>query len=108
MEQLDPVNRLVSMMTLSEKASLLSGADKWHTKAVPRVGLGAVMVADGPHGLRKEVRDGEKYLYTVDSTCFPTACATACSFDRDLLRQIGVALAEEARAEGVDVLLGRA
>ena len=106
MEQLDPVNRLVSMMTLSEKASLLSGADKWHTKAVPRVGLGAVMVADGPHGLRKEVRDGEKYLYTVDSTCFPTACATACSFDRDLLRQIGVALAEEARAEGVDVLLG--
>lgn len=106
MEQLDPVNRLVSMMTLSEKASLLSGADKWHTKAVPRVGLGAVMVADGPHGLRKEVREGEKYLYTVDSTCFPTACATACSFDRDLLRQIGVALAEEARAEGVDVLLG--
>ncbi len=106
MEQLDPVNRLVSSMTLSEKASLLSGADKWHTKAIPRVGLPSVMVADGPHGLRKEVRDGEKYLYTVDSTCFPTACATACSFDRDLLRQIGVALAEEARAEGVDVLLG--
>ena len=106
MEQLDQINHLVSMMTLPEKASLLSGADKWHTKAISRLGLPAVTVADGPHGLRKEVRDGERYLYTVDSTCFPTACATACSFDRDLIHQIGVALAEEARAEGVDVLLG--
>lgn len=106
MQQLDQVNHLVSMMTLSEKASLLSGADKWHTKAIPRLGLAAVTVSDGPHGLRKEVRDQEKCLYTVKSTCYPTACATACSFDRALLNRIGIALAEECRAEDVDVLLG--
>ena len=106
MEQLDQVNHLVSLMTLSEKACLLSGADKWHTKAIPRLGLAQVTVADGPHGLRKEVRENGKCLYTVKSTCFPTACATACSFDRTLLRKIGGALAEECRAEGVDVLLG--
>lgn len=106
MEQNNSVSRLVSQMTLSEKTSLLSGADKWRTKAVPRVGLGFVTVADGPHGLRKEVRDPEKGLYTVRSTCFPTACATACSFDRDVLHRVGVALAEECRAEDVDVLLG--
>ncbi|MDP3448828.1 MAG: glycoside hydrolase family 3 C-terminal domain-containing protein, partial [Eubacteriales bacterium] len=91
---------------LAEKASLLSGADKWRTKAIPRVGLAAVTVSDGPHGLRKEIVDPEKGFFTVHSTCFPTASATACSFDRRLLRRIGAALAEECRAEGVDVLLG--
>ena len=106
MEQLEYALQLVSQMTLSEKASLLSGADKWRTKAIPRLGLGAVTVSDGPHGLRKEVRDPEKGLSTVQSTCFPTACATACSFDRSLLRRVGVALAEECRAEDVDALLG--
>lgn len=106
MEQRDQSSLLVSQMTLTEKASLLSGADKWRTKAIPRLGLDSVTVSDGPHGLRKEVRDPEKGLYTVRSTCFPTACATACSFDRDLLFKVGVALAEECRAEDVDVLLG--
>ena len=77
MEQHDSVNSLVSKMTLSEKTSLLSGADKWRTKALPRVGLAAVTVSDGPHGLRKEVIDPVKGLTTVRSTCFPTACATA-------------------------------
>ena len=106
MEQHDSVSQLVSQMTLSEKASLLSGADKWRTKAIPRVGLGIVTLSDGPHGLRKEVVDPEKGLYTVRSTCFPTACATTCSFDRNLLHRIGVALAEECCAADVDVLLG--
>lgn len=106
MEQHDTPAQLVSRMTLSEKAGLLSGADKWRTKAIPRVGLAAVTVSDGPHGLRKEVIDPEKGLYTVRSTCFPAACATACSFDRALLHRVGVALAEECRAENVDVLLG--
>ncbi|NLI54231.1 MAG: glycosyl hydrolase [Clostridiales bacterium] len=106
MEQIEKANTLVSSMTLSEKASLLSGADRWRTKAVPRVGLPAVTVSDGPHGLRKEVTTPEKGSYTVASTCFPTASATGCSFDRALLFRIGVALAEECRAKGVDVLLG--
>ena len=106
MEQHESMTQLVSQLTLSEKASLLSGADKWRTKEIPRMGLAAVTVADGPHGLRKEVIDPVKGLYTVRSTCFPTACATACSFDRRLLHRVGVALAEECRAEDVDVLLG--
>lgn len=106
MEQIKDARQLVSQMTLSEKTGLLSGADKWRTKAVPRVGLGIVTVSDGPHGLRKEVVDPLKGLYTVPATCFPTACSTACSFDRNLLFRVGAALAEECRAENVDVLLG--
>lgn len=106
MEQNDRISQLISQMTLEEKTSLLSGADKWRTKAIPRVNLAVVTVSDGPHGLRKEVVDPEKGLSTVRSTCFPTACASACSFDRALVKKIGVALAEECRAEEVDVLLG--
>ena len=63
MDKQDQVNHLVSLMTLAEKSSLLSGADKWHTKAIPRVGLATVTVSDGPHGLRKEVRDPERGLH---------------------------------------------
>ena len=89
MDEMDRARELVSSMTLAEKASLLSGADKWHTKTIERLHLDSVMVADGPHGLRKECKDPEKGVYTAKATCFPTACATACSFDRDLLYRIG-------------------
>ena len=106
MDEMDRARELVSSMTLAEKASLLSGADKWHTKTIERLHLDSVMVADGPHGLRKECKDPEIGVYTAKATCFPTACATACSFDRDLLYRIGIALAKECCAEDVDVLLG--
>ncbi len=106
MEQRKTPSQIVSELTLSEKAGLLSGADKWRTKAIPRAGLAAVTVSDGPHGLRKEVRGNDGRIDTVRATCFPTACATACSFDRALLGRIGAALAQECRAEGIDVLLG--
>ena len=44
----------------------------------------------------------------MEATCSPTAAATACSFDPELLRQMGEALGEECRAESVGVLLGPA
>ena len=98
---------LVSQMTLGEKASLLSGADGWNTKPIERLGLQKTMVADGPHGLRKEVlpvpASGKQM---VPAVCFPTAAASACSFDRALLNKLGAAIAEECRAEDVSVILG--
>jgi beta-glucosidase len=64
-------------------------------------------MSDGPHGLRKEVFSGKKgEKTTLPAVCFPTACLTACSFDRTLLKQLGTALGEAARAENVDILLG--
>ena len=97
---------LVSQMTLEEKTSLLSGADHWHTKQISRLNLPSVAVSDGPHGLRKEVDVPKEGRHTQPATCFPTASALACSFDRDLLRRVGAALGREARAAGVAVLLG--
>ena len=107
---MDDIKALIKKMTLEEKAGLCSGSDFWHTKAVERLSVPAVMVSDGPHGLRKQ-EEGADHLGIHDSikaVCFPAACATACSFDRTLLREMGSALGKECRAEGVAVLLGPA
>jgi len=99
---------IVSKLTLEEKASLCSGKDHWLLKSVPRLGLSSVMVADGPHGLRKQLKEEGRpgYDKTVSATCFPTAATTACAFDRDLLYQMGRAMAEECLQEKVSVILG--
>ncbi|MDD3279735.1 MAG: glycoside hydrolase family 3 C-terminal domain-containing protein [Lachnospiraceae bacterium] len=101
---------LVKEMTLEEKASLCSGADFWHTKAVERLQIPAVMVSDGPHGLRKQDDKGDHLGIndSIKAVCFPTACATACSFDRELLTEMGAAIGEECQAEDVSVILGPA
>ena len=107
---MDDIKALIKKMTLEEKAGLCSGSDFWHTKAVERLFVPAVMVSDGPHGLRKQ-EEGADHLGIHDSikaVCFPAACATACSFDRALLHEMGSALGKECRAEGVAVLLGPA
>lgn len=104
------IKKIISEMTLEEKASMLSGLDFWHTKPIERLGIPAVMVSDGPHGLRKQ-DDKADHLGINDSikaVCFPTACATAASFDRDLLRQIGDGVGTACQHEKVTVDLGPA
>ena len=85
-------------LTLEEKASLTSGQNFWHTKAVERVGVPAIMMTDGPHGLRKQ-REGGDHLglgQSVPATCFPPAVGLGSSWDADLLRRVGAALGTEA------------
>lgn len=104
------IKSLVARLTLEEKAGLCSGADFWHTKAVERLGIPAVMVSDGPHGLRKQ-DDKADHLGVNDSikaVCFPAACATAASFDRALLEKMGQAIGDSCQHEGVSVVLGPA
>jgi len=66
------------------------------------------MVCDGPHGLRKQNAENKKVGIgnSYPATCFPTAVTTACSWDRDLIYNMGQALAEECLQHGVSVLLG--
>ena len=104
------IQSLIQQMTLEEKAGMCSGKDFWRLKSIPRLGIPEVMLSDGPHGLRKQV-EGDDHLGFNDSikaVCFPTACASACSFDRELLREMGEALGEECQAENVSVILGPA
>ena len=106
----EKIREIVSKLTLEEKASLCSGGDFWHTKAVERLGIPAMMVSDGPHGLRKQKDEGD-HLGVNDSivaVCYPAGCASASSFDRELLVKMGGAIGEACQAEGVGVILGPA
>lgn len=98
---------LVSQMTVEEKAGLTSGKDGWFLKAVERLGIPSIRTSDGPHGLRVIDGDIEKLEgHSVPTVCFPAACATAASFDRELLGKLGTALAKESQNQKVDILLG--
>lgn len=101
---------LIAKLTLEEKASLCDGYDYWHTQGVERVGLKSVMMTDGPHGIRKRAENKSKEektsLMGVPAVCYPTASATACSWDPELIEKMGEALGDECLKEQVSVLLG--
>ncbi|MFO7779039.1 MAG: glycoside hydrolase family 3 C-terminal domain-containing protein [Nitriliruptoraceae bacterium] len=98
--------RIVAGLDLETRVALLSGTDKWHLEGVPSAGLAPIMVADGPHGLRKAGGDDLALGDAVPATCFPTAVTLGASWDPELLSTVGAALGREARAEQVAVLLG--
>ena len=102
------VEEIVQQLTLEEKAALCSGKDFWKTKAIERLHIPSVMMCDGPHGLRKQVGEGDHLGIhpSIETVCYPSASALASSFDRDLLKQTGTLLGKECRAEGVSMLLG--
>ena len=104
------IQKLLSQMTLEEKCSLLSGADFWHTKAVERLGIPAMMMSDGPHGLRKQDQTGDHLGIndSIKAVCFPAACATAASFDREAVRAIGREIGKACQHEDLGVILGPA
>lgn len=103
------IARLLDDLTLEEKASLLSGRTFWHTKDIERLDIPSIMVADGPHGLRKQDPDNADHVGlqgSVPATCFPTAAALASSWDVDLVRKVGGAIGAEAREQELAVVLG--
>ena len=104
------IKKLISQMTLEEKAGLLSGDDFWHTKAVERLGIPRTMVSDGPHGLRKQDLKADHLGIndSIKAVCFPTASATAASFDPKMLRDMGAAIGDSCQHEQVSVVLGPA
>ena len=103
------VTQLIEQMTLEEKASLLGGDDFWHTKAVARLGIPRAMMSDGPHGLRKqdEKADHLGVNESIKAVCFPAACATASSFDTELIGKMGEIIGDECQAEELSIVLFR-
>jgi beta-glucosidase len=103
----DFINR-ISELTLEEKASLCLGSDFWHTAPVGRLGIPAIMVSDGPHGLRAQLGEADHVglMGSAPATCFPTASALGSSWNPDLFRAVGEALSREAKKLGVSVVLG--
>ena len=104
------IKALISQMTLEEKAGLCSGLDFWHTKPVERLGVPPVMVSDGPHGLRKQDQQADHLGMneSIQAVCMPAACATAASFDRELIGEMGRAIGRSCQHEQLSVVLGPA
>lgn len=102
------IEKVLTSLTLEEKASLLSGADFWNTKAIERLGIPKVMMCDGPNGLRKQEHEADHLGIheSIKAVCFPTESAIASSFDVDLAKKLGEVLGRECQAENIGMLLG--
>lgn len=102
------IPKIISEMTLQEKIAFCTGADFWHTKKLPRQGVPAVKMSDGPHGLR--CQEGEADMIGVNkslpATCFPAAVTAGATWNRELYAAEGEAIGKEALAAGVSVVLG--
>ncbi len=92
------MDSLIESMTLEEKVAMCAGATLWTSTPVPRLGIPAFKMSDGPNGVRGDGR--------TPATCFPVGTALGASWDVDLLAEVGQALARECRDKDVDVLLG--
>lgn len=100
--------KIISKMTLEEKAALLSGKNEWQSREIPRLNIPSIFCADGPHGIRKQMGAGDHLGLneSLPATCFPTAATIANSWNEALGEEIGNALGKEACAQEVQILLG--
>ena len=128
-----PVKDVVAAMTREEKATIVVGAGMsmgganaaaaqgpavgntnrgvpgaaGTTQAIPRLGIPAVVLADGPAGLRiSPTRPGTDATFYC--TAFPIATLLASSWDVDLVQRVGQAMGNEVFEYGADVLLAPA
>ncbi len=98
------IEGLLKQLNLREKVSLLAGQDVWHTVPIERLGIPSIVMSDGPHGLRSSQPEAGRMAGPC--TSFPTGASMASSWDPELVKRVGAAIAEETRAMGCDIILG--
>ena len=100
--------RILKKMTLEDKIALCSGASFWQTRKYEKYGIPSLFMCDGPHGLRRQENAADMLGLNNSrpATCFPAEVTTSGSWDPALLEQIGAAIGEEARDQGVGLVLG--
>lgn len=100
--------KIVSELSLRQKADLLTGKDFWQTRDYPELGVPSLFLSDGPHGIRKQAAAADHLGLnaSIPATCFPTAATMANSWNEELGEKMGEALGEEAASQKVNVLLG--
>ena len=94
------IDQIIGTLTLDEKVSLLSGFNSWYTSKIEKKNIPSIKMSDGPNGVRGDSNSGKS------SACFPCAISIGSTWDLKLIKNIGIALGEEAQAKDVDVLLG--
>ncbi len=91
---------LVAALPVEEKVRLLTGADSWRTYGADALGLRPIVMSDGPAGVRGITKDDRN-----PSASLPCPSALGATWDADLVRELTKAMAAEARAKGVHVVL---
>ncbi|KAJ7094493.1 glycoside hydrolase family 3 protein [Mycena belliarum] len=86
------IEQTLAKLSLPQKIKLLSGNGWWHTHAIPEADVPAIRMSDGPNGVR-----GTQFFNGVPASCFPSSSGLGSSFDVELARKVGEALADEAR-----------
>ncbi|MFJ2112930.1 MULTISPECIES: beta-glucosidase [unclassified Streptomyces] len=94
------VETALGKLDLEAKTRLLAGQDMWSLPALPEIGLGSLVMSDGPIGVR-----GVRWTADDPSIALPSPTALAATWDPGLARRAGRLLAQEARRKGVHVLL---
>ncbi|GEC07710.1 beta-glucosidase [Streptomyces spinoverrucosus] len=94
------VEAALRKLDLDTKSRLLAGQDAWTLPALPEIGLGSLVMSDGPIGVR-----GVRWTAEDPSVALPSPTALAATWDPALARRAGTLLAQEARRKGVHVLL---
>lgn len=104
------MNNLLSKMTVGDKAALCSGENYWRLRANSSLDIPSITVCDGPYGLNKKKIKSQNISIEKGkpATCFPAPSALACSWDRELIERIGVAVGEECQQENVAMILSPA
>lgn len=97
----DRITQLADQLTLQEQVSILSGADFWSLPAIERLGVGKLRVTDGPNG----ARGGGSLIGGVKSASFPVGIALGATWNVELVREIGAALADEVKSKQAHMLL---
>ncbi len=92
---------LIGQLDLDDKILLLNGSGAWSTAALAGIGLRAMVLSDGPSGVRGELWDERSA-----SLLLPCSTSLAASWDTELARRFGAVVAVDARRKGVDVILG--
>lgn len=101
---------IINQMSLEEKAQLCVGEDYWNSKEFEKYGIPKIKMSDGPYGLRvqKEKADNLGINQSEISICFPASSTLANSWNREMAYELGRALGQEAKTEGVNIVLGPA
>lgn len=78
----------------------------WSTYDVEELNIKSLFMNDGPHGIRSTKSSDIIVTDNENATCFPTSSALAATWNIDLIKQVGTTIGKEARAHGINVLLG--
>ena len=98
--------KMLEDLETNEKIRLFEGNGNWKTFDAEGK-IPSITMSDGPHGIRKQTDEKSRDINDSNvATCFPTASAIASSWNVSALETMGKAIALEAHAENINLVLG--